>query len=70
MWSYKARNSTYRAIKTAGFNESHFLKLENITMVKEPEAASLYAVRYLRENDQDFLRVWIRTHLYFLSNLE
>jgi molecular chaperone DnaK (HSP70) len=56
-WSYKARNSTYRAVINAGFNPSNFLKMERIIMIREPEAAALYAVRWLKDENVEFLKV-------------
>ena len=51
VWSYKARNATYRAITLAGFNKDTFPKLENIKMLAEPEAAAVYTARYLKEEE-------------------
>ncbi|KAI9868488.1 MAG: hypothetical protein M1813_005932 [Trichoglossum hirsutum] len=49
-WSYRAKNSTLRAVKKAGFNEESFPNLQDIIMVSEPEAAAIYTARYLKEN--------------------
>lgn len=45
-------------MRGAGFNESNFLKLNDIIMVSEPKAAAIYAARYLKEEmGRDFLKV-------------
>jgi hypothetical protein len=31
--------------------------MDNVIMIREPEAAALYAVRYLKEKDIEFLKV-------------
>jgi hypothetical protein len=31
--------------------------MENVIMIEEPQAAALYAVRYLKERDIEFLKV-------------
>jgi hypothetical protein len=51
VWSYRAKNATYRAITLAGFNRDTFPGLENIKMIAEPEAAAVYTARYLKEKD-------------------
>ncbi|ORY13860.1 hypothetical protein BCR34DRAFT_253204 [Clohesyomyces aquaticus] len=56
-WSYRAKNSTFKAIREAGFNESAFPRLERYVMVTEPEAAALYTARYLKEMEDEDLRV-------------
>lgn len=57
-WSYGAKNSTLRAIRTAGFNKKNFPNLQDIIMVTEPEAAAIYTARYLKiEMQKDFLKV-------------
>ncbi|KUJ14621.1 actin-like ATPase domain-containing protein [Mollisia scopiformis] len=56
-WSYRARNSTIRAIKEAGFNELTYPNLENIIMVTEPVAAAIYTARHLKEDKKvEFLK--------------
>ncbi|KAH0556986.1 hypothetical protein GP486_005225 [Trichoglossum hirsutum] len=56
-WSYRAKNSTFRAVKNAGFNEETFPNLNDIVMVSEPEAAAIYTARYLKEDKgKEFLR--------------
>jgi hypothetical protein len=57
-WSYKAKDSTLRAVRKAGFNEKTFPLLKDIIMVTEPEAAAVYTARYLQEESgQVFLKV-------------
>lgn len=57
-WSYRAKNSTLRAIKKAGFNEQTFPNLTDIIMVTEPEAAAIYTARHLKEDKKtEFLKV-------------
>jgi len=51
VWSYKAKNATYRAVTLAGFNRDTFPELENIKMLAEPEAAAVYTARYLKEEE-------------------
>ncbi|KAH7417779.1 hypothetical protein BKA64DRAFT_761386 [Cadophora sp. MPI-SDFR-AT-0126] len=53
VWSYRARNATYRAVTLAGFNGDTFPRLENIKMLAEPEAAAVYTARYLKEEEPD-----------------
>ncbi|KAE9364684.1 hypothetical protein N431DRAFT_110243 [Stipitochalara longipes BDJ] len=48
-WSYKAKNSLFRALTQAGFNNTNFPLLRRIMLVAEPEAAAIYTARYLRE---------------------
>ncbi|CZR64187.1 uncharacterized protein PAC_14084 [Phialocephala subalpina] len=57
-WSYRAKNSTLRAIKKAGFNEQTFPNLTDIIMVTEPEAAAIYTARHLKEDKKtEFLKL-------------
>lgn len=56
-WSYKAKNSTFRAVTNAGFNISNFPKLSKTRLIKEPEAAAFYALRYLHETEVGYLAV-------------
>jgi hypothetical protein len=60
VWSYKAKNATYRAVTLAGFNKNTFPGLENIKMLAEPEAAAVYTARYLKEEEppKTVLEVW------------
>ncbi|KAF2823206.1 actin-like ATPase domain-containing protein [Ophiobolus disseminans] len=55
-WSYKARNSTLKAVRKAGFNETKFPKLNKYLMVTEPEAAAVFTVRYMQEEGFTSLR--------------
>jgi hypothetical protein len=59
VWTYKAKNATYRAVTLAGFNRDTFPRLQDIMMLSEPEAAAVYTARYLKEEEPDksFLRV-------------
>ncbi|KAH7380827.1 hypothetical protein BKA64DRAFT_749560 [Cadophora sp. MPI-SDFR-AT-0126] len=43
VWSDKAKNQTYKAVCNAGFNT------EKISMITEPEAAAIYALRELED---------------------
>jgi molecular chaperone DnaK (HSP70) len=55
-WSDAAKNSTYRAVMRAGFDQ--FPKLKDVMMITEPEAGALYAARFLKdEMGKDFLKV-------------
>lgn len=51
-WSYRAKNSTLRAIRKAGFNETTFPRIESIILVTEPEAAAIYTARHLKEDKE------------------
>ncbi|KAG0645461.1 hypothetical protein D0Z07_8512 [Hyphodiscus hymeniophilus] len=56
-WSYRATNSTLRAIASAGLDESSYPSLRNVMVVTEPEAAALFTARSLKEDkNTDFLR--------------
>ncbi|OAL26658.1 hypothetical protein AYO20_09999 [Fonsecaea nubica] len=48
-WSYRAKNSTFRALTTAGFNQHNFPKLASVLFITEPEAAAIYTARYLKD---------------------
>jgi hypothetical protein len=53
-----AKNSTIRAIRAAGFNETNFPNLQELIMVTEPEAAAVYTARALRKTlGSEFLKV-------------
>jgi hypothetical protein len=56
-WSFRAKNSTLRAIRNAGFNEQAFPHLDKYIMVTEPEAAALYTARFLKEEEAEDLRL-------------
>jgi molecular chaperone DnaK (HSP70) len=59
-WSYQAKNSTLRAVRTAGFNEKNFPNLQDTIMVTEPEAAAIYTARYLKSlKGEDVLKVFL-----------
>jgi hypothetical protein len=53
VWSYKAKNATYRAITLAGFNKETFPGLQDIMLLAEPEAAAVYTARYLKEKEPE-----------------
>ncbi|KAN0102782.1 hypothetical protein V8E51_011095 [Hyaloscypha variabilis] len=55
-WSYKAKNSTIRAIRHAGFNERNFPNLQRLLLVTEPEAAAIYTAQYLKQQEAELLR--------------
>lgn len=55
-WSYKAKNSTIRAITNAGFNKSTFPNLKKYYVVTEAEAAALYTARFLKEKEAEPLK--------------
>jgi len=59
IWSDLAKNRTFHAIHQAGFTTSpHFRNFREMIMVSEPEAAALYAMRSLREEEgEDILTV-------------
>ena len=48
-WGYRAKNSTFRAIRGAGFDTSNFPQLRDLMLVSEPEAAAVYTARSERE---------------------
>lgn len=48
-WGYRAKNSTFRALTQAGFNNDTFKELKSMMLVSEPEAAAIYTARYLNE---------------------
>ena len=56
-WSYRAKNSTFKAIRNAGFSSDNFPKAVNYYLVTEPEAAALYTARSLKEEEAEELRV-------------
>ena len=56
-WSYRAKNSTFRAIRHAGFNELNFPNLQRILLVTEPEAAAIYTAQYLKQQEAELLKV-------------
>jgi hypothetical protein len=59
-WSYRAKNSTLRAVRNAGFNEKSFPGLRDMIMTTEPEAAAIYTARHLKEEEGDnFMKVRI-----------
>lgn len=45
VWSDKAKNLTYKAVCNAGFNAEN----TRISMITEPEAAAIYALRDLED---------------------
>ena len=69
-WSYRAQDSTLRAVRNSGFNEKTFPLLKDIIMATEPEAAAVYTARHLKQElGQDFLKVsvvgndiWVVAH--------
>jgi hypothetical protein len=62
-WSYRAKNATLRAITNAGFNQDTFPLLNQYLFVNEPEAASIYTVRYLKQREAEKLKVCIEIML-------
>jgi hypothetical protein len=48
-WSYRAKNSTFRALTRAGFNRQTFPELRDFLLVSEPEAAAVYTARQQKE---------------------
>lgn len=46
-----------KAIRGAGFNRKNFPTLNDTIMVREPEAASYFTARHLRDNGIEFLDV-------------
>ena len=58
VWSNKAKNSTFRAVSSAGFNKARIPNLQDTMMLSEPVAAASYTARCLKEElGKDFLRV-------------
>ncbi|KAK4225797.1 hypothetical protein QBC38DRAFT_251921 [Podospora fimiseda] len=51
IWSDRALNSTYRAVRAA-FNSDRFPQLNNISFVPEPVACAHYTLREAWQNDQ------------------
>lgn len=66
-WSYNATNSTFNAIRNAGFNKTNFPTLKDTIVVSEPEAASYFTARDLHEGGIDFLEV--RTYTFLSPNI-
>jgi hypothetical protein len=56
-WSYRAKNSTLRAIQHAGFNKLNFPNLQRFLLVTEPEAAAIYTAQYLKQQEAELLKV-------------
>lgn len=56
-WSYQATDSTFKAIRGAGFNKETFPNLRDTILVTEPEAASYFTARDLQESGIKFLEV-------------
>ncbi|KAH8685431.1 hypothetical protein BGZ60DRAFT_522721 [Tricladium varicosporioides] len=55
-WSYRAKNSTFRALTRAGFNQKSFPELQDVILISEPEAAAIHTARHLVEkHGVDFL---------------
>ncbi|KAH6663361.1 hypothetical protein B0J14DRAFT_609302 [Halenospora varia] len=55
-WSYRAKNSTFRALTRAGFSKKNFPELQDMILISEPEAAAIYTARYLTDKyGADFL---------------
>ncbi|OXV10191.1 hypothetical protein Egran_02048, partial [Elaphomyces granulatus] len=67
-WSYTAKNSIFRALTRAGFNQNTFPNLIDMLLVSEPEAAAIYTARYLKELDgADFLKAWSKCGSIFVD---
>ncbi len=49
VWSDKAKDATFKAVAKAGFDETNFPGGLKTTMVAEPEAAAIYALKTLRQ---------------------
>jgi len=57
-WGYRAKNSTFRALTRAGFNNDTFPQLRDMLLVSEPEAAAIYTAQFLKErNGARFFKV-------------
>jgi hypothetical protein len=70
VWSDLAKNRTFRAISKAGFDESNFRRLRDVIMVSEPEAAALYTLKDLREQDgEESINVSLSNRLPFATDL-
>jgi len=55
VWSDKAKNQTYKAVCKAGFTT------EKISMITEPEAAAIYALRELEDGPFTNIKVGLLT---------
>ncbi|KAF2117305.1 hypothetical protein BDV96DRAFT_571885 [Lophiotrema nucula] len=55
-WSYGAKNSTFKAVVEAGFNERNFPHLSNYYLVAEPEAAAIYTAQFLKQEEAENLK--------------
>ena len=65
-WSYRAKNSIYRALINA---RDSFPRLSDVIFVTEPEAAALYTVRYLTEDKrEELLKVAAPSFVHLLHN--
>ncbi|KAF4627180.1 hypothetical protein G7Y89_g10974 [Cudoniella acicularis] len=70
-WGYRAKNSTFRALTRAGFNDQSFPELKQVLLISEPEAAALYFARYLKEeNGDDFFKDVVSYRVKRLSPFE
>ena len=67
-WSYEAKNSTFRAIRAAGFNENNFPLLRNYMLVTEPEAAAVYTAHYMRQEEAETLKAGLQKFNAGVSN--
>lgn len=56
-WSYEANSATFKAMREAGFNKANFPTLNDTMLVSEPEAASHFTARDLRERGTEFMNV-------------
>ena len=68
-WSYEATNSTFKAIRAAGFNETNFPTLKDTILVSEPEAASYFTAQDLHVSGVDFLEVSGPTNIEMKANI-
>lgn len=59
-WSYQAFNALFKALRGAGFNKQNFPALRDTILVSEPEAASYFTARDLRDRESDFLKSTLR----------
>lgn len=54
-WSDSAKAKTFRAITRAGFNKKYFPNLNEIILANEPEAASLFVLKSIQQDEENTL---------------
>lgn len=68
LWSDEAQYATKAAAERAGFGKNAERKSDSISMIKEPEAAALSALKTTADEFDDLLEVWQRRTLFVVSD--